>query len=103
MLGARNRLHVLRIIALQAANEGDAELGGEERVFTVGFLPTAPARVAEDVDIRRIEIEPDVLATVAVVGGDVVVVLGAAFGGDGVGLLVDQRKVPVVNIMRRDF
>ena len=37
--------------ALQAADNGEAHALGEVRVLAVGLLSTAPARVAEDVDI----------------------------------------------------
>ena len=30
---------------------------GEERIFAVGFLAAAPARIAKDVDVGRPEIE----------------------------------------------
>ena len=67
---------------------------GQERVFAVGFLAAAPARVAEDVDVRRPEGQAEMFAAVAVVLGDVIIVLGAGFGGDDVRLLVNQRRVP---------
>ncbi len=44
-------LVIVRIVALQAFDEGDAHAAGQVRVFAVGFLAAAPARVAEDVDV----------------------------------------------------
>ena len=65
VLGRRDGLEILRVVALHAAHEGDAEARGEVRVFAVGLLPAAPARVAEDVDVRRPEgeaVEPRAVA-----------------------------------------
>ena len=40
-------------VALEAAHRGDAQLADEVRVFAVGFLDAAPARIARHVDHRR--------------------------------------------------
>src|SRR5919199_4347460 len=55
VLRRRNHLEILRVVALHAADELDAEARGEVRVFAVGLLAAPPARVAEDVDVRRPE------------------------------------------------
>src|SRR5208282_6898363 len=68
--------------------------GGEERVLAVGFLAAAPARVTEDVDVRRPEREAVITRAVPVVFADVVIVLGAGLGGDDIGGLVQERRVP---------
>ena len=57
MLRRRNGQVVLRIVALQSGHVGDAHAAGEERVFAVGLLSAAPARVAEDVQVRGPEIQ----------------------------------------------
>ncbi len=46
------------IVALQSGDISYAYAAGEERVFDVGLLAAAPARVAKDVQVRRPEIEP---------------------------------------------
>ena len=47
--------HVGIGVSLQAADHGHAQLTGEVRVFTVGLHAPAPARVAENVDVRSPE------------------------------------------------
>ena len=51
VLGRRDHAGV-EVIALQAADEGDAERRREVRVFAVGLVHAAPARVARDVEHR---------------------------------------------------
>ncbi len=94
MLGAGHRLGVLRVVALEAADEGHGHPRSEEGVFAVGLLAAAPARVAEDVDVRRPKRQPRVLGRVAVVGPRVLVVLGPGLGRDRVGHVVHERRVP---------
>src|ERR1019366_1844058 len=91
---AGHRLDVIRVVALQTPDEGDAEARGEEGVFAVSFLAAAPARVAEDVDVRRPKREAEVLRAVAVVFGAVIIVFRARLGGDDVGFLMHERRVP---------
>ena len=44
---------VLAILgALQTANDSQSHHSRKVRVFAVGFLPTSPTRVAEDIDVR---------------------------------------------------
>ena len=50
-----DRLQVTRIIPLEPRDEGDPEAAGQERILAVGLLAPAPARIAEDVDVRRPE------------------------------------------------
>jgi len=47
-----------RSAALHAAHEGRADRPRQEAILAVGLLPAAPARVAEDVDVRRPEGRP---------------------------------------------
>ena len=42
---------VFRIIALQSGHVGDAHAAGQEGVFPVGLLASAPARIAEDIQV----------------------------------------------------
>src|ERR1035441_535875 len=92
MFRAGHRLDVFGIVPLKAANKSDAKLCGEKRVFAVGFLTATPARVADNIDVGRVEVETDMLTRVALVFGNIIVVLGAAFGGDYISFLVDQRN-----------
>ena len=75
-------------------DELDADVAREERVFAVGFLAAAPARVAENVDVRRPERQARPPLGVAVVLGGVVVELGAAFDADDGAFLVEQLRIP---------
>ena len=92
VLGRGDGAEVVRIVALDAFNKGGAQARGEERVFAVGFLAAAPARIAKDVDVGR----PDGQAVVAVViaMADGVVVFRARFGGDNLADGVDERCIP---------
>src|SRR5665213_2081967 len=87
MFRAGDPLDIFGIVSLKTANKSDAKLRREERVFAVGFLPAAPARVADNVEVGGVEVEADVLARVAIV-------FGAAFRGDDISFLVNQRHVP---------
>ena len=80
VLGRRDRLQVAGVRALHALDERGADGAGQERVLAVGLLPSPPARVAEDVDVRRPEDEP--LVEVALVARDPHVVHGPRFVGD---------------------
>ena len=56
MLGAGVRLEDGRVqVALQSADNRHAQLTGQVRIFSVGLHTAAPARVTEDVDVRRPE------------------------------------------------
>jgi len=55
MFGASRRFEVPRIVALQTAHERRAEHTREHRVLAPRFLSASPARVAEDIDVRRPE------------------------------------------------
>ena len=52
MLGCRNHLEVLRIVALHPGHERDGQASGQKRIFAVRLHAAPPARIAEDVDIR---------------------------------------------------
>ena len=57
VLRSRVDLAILRIVALQPLDECDAHARGEPRILAVGLLAASPARIAEDVDVRRPERE----------------------------------------------
>src|SRR5271155_331832 len=48
VLGSGDGFEVGGVVALEAFDEGYAEAAGEERIFAVGLLASAPARIAED-------------------------------------------------------
>ena len=51
MLGAGGGLQVIGIVALHTLNKADAEAARQERILAVSFVATAPAGIAEDVDV----------------------------------------------------
>src|ERR1700736_1340177 len=53
MFGGGNRPEEAGVVPLQAGDEGYTHTCGEEGVFAIGLLPASPARVSEDVDVRR--------------------------------------------------
>ena len=57
VLGRGNNAIVLRIVSLHAGHESYTHARRQKGVFPVRFLAAAPARIAEDVDVRRPEIE----------------------------------------------
>ena len=82
VLGAGRREQVLRMVALESANEGLAHLRGQEGIFAVGLLPASPAWVAEDVDVGGPVGESEVLPTGRTASA-CVVVFGTALVCDG--------------------
>ena len=57
VFGCGDRLEVLRVVALHAANESCTEPLCEEGILSVGFLSPAPPRIAKDIDVGGPEIE----------------------------------------------
>ena len=57
VLGCRNAEVVLGVIALQSSYVGNSHAACEERVFAVSLLSAAPARITENVEIGRPEIQ----------------------------------------------
>jgi hypothetical protein len=92
MLGAGGGQHVF-FAPLEALHERHAHAGREKRAFTVCFLSPAPAGVAENVDVRCPERQAEVLLA-AVPFAIGLVMLGPAFGGDGVGDFLHEAFVP---------
>src|SRR4051812_29742688 len=86
------RAEEVRIVALDAADELRRKRSCQERILTQCFLPAAPARIAEDVDVRRPEIEPEIAPAVPLLLR--LIVLGASFDRDRLTLCKDQRLVP---------
>ena len=58
VLGRGDHVQPLRMIALHALDVGHADPRGQERILAIGFLAAPPARVAEDVEVRRPGVEP---------------------------------------------
>ena len=92
VFGSGDGFEVMRIVALQSGDKGDAKPRGEEGILAVGFLAAPPARIAEDVDVGRPESETEVATGIVVEDG--VVVFGAGLGGDNVGDAMKEVAVP---------
>ncbi len=91
MLRRRDHAKILRIISLQSGYERHTHAPGEKRIFSVRLLSTPPARIAEDIDIRRPEIQP--LHNVAPPRPHRLVVLCPSFRPDDDRHLVNQRII----------
>src|SRR5438270_10394754 len=92
VLWCRHGFQVSGIVALQAGDESNADAAGEKRIFAVGFLTTAPARITRDSDVGRPEGKAVVPAGISVLDG--VVVFGTGFGRDDIGDAIDEVGVP---------
>src|ERR1035437_1037273 len=57
VLRSLNRHVVLGIATLHSGDVGNAHATGQERIFAVGLLTSAPARVTKDIQVRRPEIQ----------------------------------------------
>ncbi len=55
VLDRGNGLEIGRVVTLQALDELHGQPAGQERIFPIGLLSPAPARITEDVDVRRPE------------------------------------------------
>ena len=89
----RDDLVIFGVVALEARDVGDAQPPGQIRVFAVSFLATAPARVAEDVDVGRPDRQPAV-EFAAAVRQAALDELGAEFGRHRVAHGLEQFRVP---------
>ena len=80
MLAARSRLQILPI-SLKSADKTDPKPGGQIRIFPIGFMSPAPARITEDVDIGT----PDsqALIDVPIAVSALPVILGPCFFSNG--------------------
>ena len=68
---------LVTLCSLQSTHDCKSHLGGEIRVFTIGFLSTPPTRVTEDVDVGCPEGEALILSDAPILTG--YVVLGTCF------------------------
>src|SRR5690606_34256520 len=80
VLRGRIDFAILRIVALQTLDEFDAHQRGEKRILAVRLLTAAPARIAENVDVRRPERES--LIAVALFAACELMMLRAALVAD---------------------
>ena len=92
VLGRGHHFQIFGIVPLQPGDKGQAHARSEIGILTVGLLPSAPARIAKDVDVRRPYGQAKVDAVVAV--GDGIGVFGSRFGGDGVSHGMHQAGIP---------
>jgi hypothetical protein len=88
----RDGLEVLRVVALQPADELDRQLTRQKRIFAVRLLSASPAGIPEDVDVRRPEREALISAEAPV--PHVLVMLGARLVGDDGRHAEDEAVVP---------
>src|SRR5690606_11630788 len=93
MLRGGNSLERLVIVALQVLDKRHCQPPAEVRVLAVRLLAPAPARIAEDVDVRRPERDTLILARFAGAAQSIME-LGASLVGDHAGDLPDQVDVP---------
>ena len=77
--------------ALQAADHGHTQLAGQIRVLAVRLHPPPPARVAEDVDVRRPERDTLILTDESILPGNAV--LHPCLVADGREYLIEKRLV----------
>src|SRR5215469_10045778 len=91
VLGRSNGVVVARVVALHTGDKGNAQAPGQKGVFAVGLLAPAPARVTENVDVRRPEIQS--FKNVAVTCAHSLRVLDARLGTDRHGHFMDSRRV----------
>ena len=80
MFGARRRTHI-RAVSLKSANEGDAQPARKKRVLPVCLVPSSPAGISEQIDIRRPESEPLIDVPIVLQRGSII--LRPAFDCDG--------------------
>src|SRR5450755_2488770 len=80
MLGGGNDAIVLRVVTLHAGDKRNSQASRQEGVLSKGFLPTSPARITEDVNVRSPEIEA--LEDVAIPVMQTLDVLDSPFGAD---------------------
>ena len=88
----RHQFKILRIVALEAFDELHAQARGQKRIFAEGFHSPPPARIANDVDIRRPERKSGKPAVIIVANR--LVVLGATLDSDCRRDPVHQRRIP---------
>ena len=93
MFGRRDRLEVLRIIPLEAADKRHAHSAGEERALTVGFMAASPARIAENVHVGGVEGQAFVDGAVAAAFGQFMIARPGLIA-DRPGDLLQQLRMP---------
>ena len=82
VLGAGRRFEILRIVALKPLDERHAQTGGQVGILAVRLMAAAPARIAENIDVRGPHRQA--LIDIAVALRGIGVVLGARLRGDDV-------------------
>ena len=86
----RDHPQVLGIVALHAGYVGDPHPSCKVGVLAIGLLAAPPARIAEDVQIRRPEIQPH---ADEVSMANLLVVLGAGLGSDRRRQVLNQGRI----------
>src|ERR1019366_7712000 len=80
MFWGGNCFQITRIISLQSGHECHADARSEEGIFAIGFLASAPARIAKDIYVGRPERESEVARCIVV--SKRVIIFGARLGGN---------------------
>ena len=91
MFGRGDHSKIFRVVSLHSGNKGDSHPSGKKWIFTVGFLAAAPAGIAENIYVRRPEIQA--FHDVATAGAHRLVMLGARFCTDYDRHFVNQRRI----------
>src|SRR5579863_2708647 len=91
MLRCSDHSKIFRIFSLHSGNESNSHPSCKKWIFAVGFLAASPARIAENINVRRPEVEA--LHDVATPGAHGLVMLGARFCADYDCHVVDQSGI----------
>src|SRR5690606_23526588 len=76
VFGARCRLEISWVITLEPPHEGHSQSRRQVWIFSISLLPSAPPRIAKDVDVWCPERQSTVLKMISFFGGHVVVGAG---------------------------
>ena len=91
MLGRGYHFEIFRVVTLQTADELNAHLPGQIRVFAVGLMAPAPAWITKNIDIRRPERQAFVPP--AIIVANKFMVFGTRLIADDTGRIIHHRAV----------
>src|SRR4051812_40194397 len=92
MLGSRNRLQIMLVVALDTLDEPGREHAGEVGILAQRLLAPTPARIAENIDVRRPEGQTEIAVVISLALR--LIVARATFDADHVALGMEQLLVP---------
>ena len=58
VFGTGSGAQIVRVIALHTFHKAYTQARGQVRIFAIGFVPSAPARVTEDIYVRAQIVRP---------------------------------------------